>query len=355
VAGAPRHCRPGAGAAVRSPPADEEHIAQAEARLGIRFPPSYRTFLSVSDGWRPTSPFVDRLFGVAEFDRFAALNPHWVDAYGGGHELDALIQVSDVDDTAVLLLNPSVVAGDGEWEAWFWATWGPDEDRYRSFEEPMRAQAATFERVVEPRPEPRKKADAAVKRARAAALNGEVDEPQRVLSEAAEGEHRIARILLVQLLAFQHRWQELIPHAVAVLTSPWEGPANVVWEDLYPALARAATETGRWRDADAAVVDSVVGRRILEAMRSDGGIDADFPDYPNEPFNAAVKCAKSRARRGRPDDAFALVLDALPQWLSFRLDNLAPTALIADRDLGSLITPERGRALLATPRGQRQP
>ena len=92
-----------------------------------------------------------------------------------------------------------------------------------------------------------------------------------------------------------------------------------------------------------------------EEMLRDGGIDAAFPDFPNDAFDAAVRRAKELARSGRGDDAFAVLLDAMPQWFSFRLDNLAPTALIADRDLGPLITADRGRALLAVRRDVRQP
>ncbi|MFI6695523.1 SMI1/KNR4 family protein [Streptomyces sp. NPDC050433] len=34
------------------PPAGEERIAALEQRLGATLPPSYRSFLAVSDGWR---------------------------------------------------------------------------------------------------------------------------------------------------------------------------------------------------------------------------------------------------------------------------------------------------------------
>ena len=82
-------------------------------------------------------PFIDRLLPVEEVDRFAVLNPEWVDAYGGGDELRGLIQISDVGDSAVLLLNPEIVADDGEWEAWDYAAWHPGVVRYRSFWEMM--------------------------------------------------------------------------------------------------------------------------------------------------------------------------------------------------------------------------
>jgi hypothetical protein len=344
-------------------PATTEAIEAAESRLGLRFPPSYRTFLTVSDGWGPTSPFIDRLLPVDEVERFAVLNPDWVDAYGGSDELRALIQVSDVGDSAVLLLNPSLVSADGEWEAWFFATWSADEERHRSFAELMRAQHATFEQLVERRPPSAKQLDAEVKRARSAALAGSVEAPLATLADAAGRGHRTARILLVQLLAFLNRWDELIPHVEAVLTAPWEGPGNAFWEDLCPALVRAAKETGRWRDAGRAINGSPdpkvaeghrrYGGRLMEEMRKHGGIDCHFPDFPNEPFEASVQRAKSLARQGRADDAWSHLIEAIPRWISIRLDQLAPTELIADRDLGPIITPERGHAILATPRDLR--
>lgn len=50
------------------PGATEEQIASAEARLGIVLPTSYRAFLKVSNGWRDTSPFIDRLWSTDDID-----------------------------------------------------------------------------------------------------------------------------------------------------------------------------------------------------------------------------------------------------------------------------------------------
>jgi hypothetical protein len=179
----------------------------------------------------------------------------------------------------------------------------------------MRAQHATFERLTEHRSPSVKELDAAVKRARTSALAGGVDEPAAIFAEAAEAGHRTARILLVQMLAFEHRWDELIPHAAAVLTTSWEGPGNAFWEDLCPALLRAASETGRWREAKRAIDGSPdpklagqhrrLGRRLLDEVRKRGGIDCHFPDSPNQGFDAAVQRAKSLGGRGRLDEAYA--------------------------------------------------
>jgi hypothetical protein len=43
------------------PGATDEEISSAEHRLGMRLPPSYRSFLAVSNGFRDISPFIYRL------------------------------------------------------------------------------------------------------------------------------------------------------------------------------------------------------------------------------------------------------------------------------------------------------
>ena len=60
-------------------------------------------------------------------------------AYRAEYLLSAL-QISDVGDSAVYLLNPEIRTDEGEWEAWFFATWIPGARRYRSFWEMMKAE-----------------------------------------------------------------------------------------------------------------------------------------------------------------------------------------------------------------------
>src|SRR5437764_1500142 len=47
-------------------PASHEQIEGAEKRLGVTLPPSYRAFLLVSNGWRDTGHFIERLWGAGE-------------------------------------------------------------------------------------------------------------------------------------------------------------------------------------------------------------------------------------------------------------------------------------------------
>ncbi|MCZ9344016.1 SMI1/KNR4 family protein, partial [Streptomyces sp. TRM76130] len=56
-------------------------------------------------------------------------------------------------------------------------------------------------------------------------------------------------------------------------------------------------------------------------------------------------------RWGDTDGAWRTLMDALPLWEPLGPDLLAPLGWVADPLLGPLLTPERGRELLSTPRG----
>ena len=142
------------------PGAAEDEIAAAEARLGVTFPPSYREFLRVTNGWRMTTGFVRRLRPLAELQWFAAEHQDTIDAwmeagkddtvsdedylvYGDNaiqpqraEYLQTALAVSDYGD-GIYLLNPRTVTPEGEWEAWFFAHWVPGAGRYPSFWELM--------------------------------------------------------------------------------------------------------------------------------------------------------------------------------------------------------------------------
>lgn len=69
------------------------------------------------------------------------------------------------------------------------------------------------------------------------------------------------------------------------------------------------------------------------------------------PFGEAVERARELARWGDTDGAWRTLMDALPVWQPLGPDHLAPLGWVADPLLGPLLTPERGRELLSTPRG----
>jgi hypothetical protein len=150
--------------------ASEAQIAAAEARLGRSLPPSYREFLKISNGWRNWGAFIDKLWSAEEVDWFVVRNASWVGVWAdGGDDLEDLpddeyfvygddqdpvfmrhehlktaLEVSDVGDSAIMLLNPQVITPDGEWEAWFFANWLPGARRYRSFWDMLHDEHLSF-------------------------------------------------------------------------------------------------------------------------------------------------------------------------------------------------------------------
>jgi hypothetical protein len=145
--------------------ASEQDLEELENRLGLILPPSYRSFLLMSNGWRRTTFAIDRIRPVGEVYWFRVENERWVDVYSqsgsdlsdeeyyeypegfaDGHRVEhmrSLVQVSDVDD-GVYLLNPEAVTPDGEWEAWLFANWVPGAQRYPSFAHLMLQEYLSF-------------------------------------------------------------------------------------------------------------------------------------------------------------------------------------------------------------------
>jgi len=148
-------------------PATESEIRAAEARLGVKFPPSYRLFLSLSNGWRIFNSFVEQLLPVQEIDRFRRRDPEsfalmesarektvarvgcdssvvsdevYLDYENPAHNMairqhyygDSLL-ISEASESELVLLNPFVVSPDGEWETIFSAHWIPGNERFRTF------------------------------------------------------------------------------------------------------------------------------------------------------------------------------------------------------------------------------
>ncbi len=145
------------------PAASEAEIVEAETRLNTQFPPSYRAFLAVSNGWRNSDWTEMHLYSTAEIDWFTSRNQQWIDAwlsnaddltvsdekyfvYGADQNcvhlrreyLSTALEVSsDSGDGDVFLLIPEVVSETGEWEAWHFGNKLPGANRYRSFYELM--------------------------------------------------------------------------------------------------------------------------------------------------------------------------------------------------------------------------
>ncbi len=140
------------------PGATEQQLAALEGRLGTPLPPSYRSFLQASNGFLQPGVIVPRLLGTDEVDWFRVAHQETIDDWTPGagpgqvelasgpdgfeRYLPSTLQVSALErvGTAVYLLNPKVVDGDGEWEAFYFAHWVPGVNRYPSFRALMHAE-----------------------------------------------------------------------------------------------------------------------------------------------------------------------------------------------------------------------
>jgi hypothetical protein len=134
----------------------EHEIRATEVRLGRALPSSYRRYLLASTALPGNQDL--ELLPVGEIDRFATREPEWRDAWMEGvgsvgptepeaplpddpddpatmpaEQLGDTIVISTTGDQRLLLLNPSRVGEDGEWEAWDFANWYPGAHRYPSF------------------------------------------------------------------------------------------------------------------------------------------------------------------------------------------------------------------------------
>lgn len=154
-------------------PASDEEISQAEIRLGINLPPSYREFLKTSNGWRQTTLEVWRVWPAEEIDWYQVINRDSIEkieelkkagyiqalppipnelyfdydnqepALYREEDLRASLQISEKGDI-IYLLNPKVVTANGEWEAWVYSFAELGARRYLSFTELMQAEHKKF-------------------------------------------------------------------------------------------------------------------------------------------------------------------------------------------------------------------
>lgn len=283
-------------------PVSEERVVALEERLGRRLPPTYRSFLATTDGWRPAGTSID-LLGTAE-------GAHWHGGSGMREEYesqlgenpseeevllagmwDRALQLSVDSDMIDVLLDPGEVNADGEWAVYVYRGWsGEFPDRYESFMDVMQHLFRDFHRNIENGGaavnETARELDAAVEEARLACLAGaDVDEQLELLTDAA-------------------------------------------------AHGRGA----------AAELERQVRSMLGEQRES--GQEYEAPGA----FGRAVTAAREQARWGETEAAWQTVAAAVPDWEPGGAGEIAPVRLLSDPVLGPVITPERGRYILETPR-----
>lgn len=347
------------------PPASEERITALEERLGRRLPPSYREFLKVSDGWRHAGGFVRLLAGTEDahwHNNASGLAGVFEDHRGEDAGSEERRQTSlwwrglqlDVEsDVTYVLLDPGDVDEDGEWAVYTWSSWlAAPPERHANFREFMRDMYREFHSLRANRDDGKpfvndttRTLDALVEEARLEALRGGWERARRALDEArGYGRPRAAGLgdQIRRLLG-----QTSMVYFDGLLTDP-----RYASELLPPLVAEHAAHSYRddsaltlhLRGADDALV--TLARTLLDQVRN-----GTYRYTATGPFGEAVEQARELARWGDTDGAWRALMNALPLWEPLGPDHLAPLGWVADPLLGPLLTPERGRELLSTPRG----
>lgn len=346
------------------PPASEERIAAMEARLGRCMPPSYREFLVVTDGWRHAGGFV-RLLAGTETARWHDNASGLADMFEGylDEETDPEerreaglwrrgLQLDIASDATYVLLDPEDVGKDGEWAVYTWSSWlGESPRRHANFLEFMRSTYREFHSLRahwspgEPAfvNETTRTLDAVVERARLEALSGGWERAVQALDEAVAYNRPRAAALGDQIRSLLG--QTSMVRFEGLVTDPRYAP------ELLPPLV--APRARRHRDdstltydvqgADDAVVS--LAHATLARLR-----DGTYRYTAAGAFGEAVQHARELARWGDSDGAWRTLMDALPLWEPLGPDHLVPLGWVADPLLGPLLTQERGRELLSTPR-----
>ncbi|MFJ2020647.1 SMI1/KNR4 family protein [Streptomyces nodosus] len=348
------------------PPASEEQIAAMEERLGRRMPPSYREFLKVSDGWRHAGGFVGLLAGTEDArwhdneSGLADISEEYLDEDAGPEERREAdiwrrgLQLDVKSDITYVLMDPEDVDEGGEWAVYTWASWRAEpperhanflefmRDMYREFHS-LRAHRSDGEAVFDN--DTTRQLDAQVEEARLEALRGGWERAVKALDEARHyGRPRAAGL--------GDQIRRLLGHTSMVyfdglVTDPRHAP------DLLPPLVAEhaahsyrddSTLTFHLRGADDALVS--LAYMTLDQVRS-----GTYRYTAAGAFGEAVERARELARWGDTDGAWQTLRDAVPLWEPLGPDHLAPLGWVADPVLGPLLTPERGRELLSTPRG----
>lgn len=242
-----------------------------------------------------------------------------------------------------------------------------------------------------------------VKQARLLALSGQPDTAlAALLAFAAEGDAS-ASASAAELLAFMGRWEDVVPHAMALLAKPEAVYAGNVFDDMCALLRRAARElsdpelipraaavapparqeqvkvvllqdspnlsatvagpdTERFVDAVAkAETDKRFTGKPLQLARHAFALAVSFrvqdqiiarfdPSNPELHFDAAVSAACALVRQGDPAAAWAALESKLHAWWPVDKSQVAPVVLLVHPLLAPLMTAERCAHVLATAR-----
>ncbi|SDN03659.1 SMI1/KNR4 family protein [Allokutzneria albata] len=351
-------------------PAGPVDVEATEARLGRPLPPSLREFLLVTNGWRDAGDFIYRLAGTTELAWLRDTDDaSWIEAYSGYAEegevddadiIGRSLRVSLEGDAAVMFLDPEDVDENGEWAAYWLASWsGEGPQRHDSFRHLMDEQYVAFHGLRKPPGRTRDDWDDKVERARLAALRGEVDAPLAVWEQARRFGRERATVLRFQLLAMLGNWYDASLNDVVLFAADRAALSRdpLFASELLPLLfvedrlhhrGECFTLSQLQRnDAGGAL------QPLLDEYRERLSQPGFRLTFGNPEFDAAVHRVIERVGSdpAEVDEMWPELRKAMELWRPVSEDHIAPVVLFADPVLAKMITPERGGEILSMRRG----
>ncbi|MGW6118459.1 SMI1/KNR4 family protein [Nocardia sp. NPDC055165] len=353
-------------------PATEADIAAVEQRLGLRLPPSYRSFLLTTDGWRHAGEFVRKMRDTTNLGWLRDLEPTWeswadltteppVDAPGNPFSRGLLISLHA--DVGVLFLDPADRDDNGEWAAYSVFSWGEFPRRYPSFTALMESEYQSLHQIRRPAGKTRDNWDLVAEQARGEALSGDIDTAMAALEKAQHFGQSRATVLQTQLQMFlstssPYDASRILTRVLPLAPVPdgfFTGP--LFTDEFMPCMFLQHAHKEPWY-ASALDVAQIVNDPGGEITRAIDGHRARVArpgyqlSYGNQAFDTAVRNALAQ-HHSDPAALWHALEVAMAHWQPRTPDHIAPVALLADPVLAYSLTPERGRALLSQPRSGR--
>jgi hypothetical protein len=350
--------------------ATEAELVALEQRLGRVLPPSYRAFLSVSDGWTNLGYFMDRLRPAAEVC-WLADDPDGAELIEimveANEELAEWMRRSLVVSTAQTdredwILDPGQIGADGEWSAGTWSHWGL-EHAYDSFGALVERQRKSYEelRAADGRPvDPAGGAELA-EEGRIAALRGHIELAIILLDRAITKGSFAAVHMRAMLGCFTGNGgfgYKIHSRNMLAAIARGEVPESVLRAEFVPMYLRSV-QSDRYADRPREfahlgdllpTVDSVPKGDSPEGWlaRAEAYIVPELPEPPR--FRAALEQARSLAAAGDRQGAWRAIERGLPYWHSDEPYRAAPMVLLTDPVLREVVTKDRLRRVVTTPR-----
>ncbi len=211
------------------------------------------------------------------------------------------------------------------------------------------------------------------KQAVEAAKQGNIDAALEVLLALHASGDASASASAAEILAFQGRWDEMVPCVKAILAKPDAVYAGNVIDDMKALLAvkkkglpkpprPAAPRRERF---DAAIVMAETGKRFKGkpkelarhcfALAVVFDVDEEIiarwdPKHPFLHFNEACEVARALVRKGDKKRAWEVLESRLSRWYPVDAAQVLPVVLLTDPWLAPLLTKERAELVLRTPR-----